>query len=118
MIPILFMCRNNQIQNKVAFMKQIESNHIEFKKCYVDDLDKDIIAFLNSQGGRIYIGIEDNGHIIGIPKFEQDDLNLKVANIISDSIYPNSRDFIKGQNLQEFILDLVHLDVKLQKKKF
>lgn len=30
-------------------MKQIESNHIEFKKCYVDDLDKDIIAFLNSQ---------------------------------------------------------------------
>ena len=75
-------------------MKQIESNHIEFKKCYVDDLDKDIIAFLNSQGGRIYIGIEDNGHIIGIPKFEQDDLDLKVANIISDSIYPNSRDFI------------------------
>lgn len=31
-------------------------------------MDKEIIAFLNTHGGTIYIGVDDNGNVIGIPQ--------------------------------------------------
>ena len=41
----------------------IENNHIEFKAELNDKLEKEVVAFLNSnEGGVIYIGVDDFGH--------------------------------------------------------
>src|SRR5579872_5523444 len=43
-----------------------EGYTIEFKRSVNSDLAKEMVAFANSSGGRIFIGIEDDGTIKGI----------------------------------------------------
>lgn len=69
-----------------------ESKNIEFKREYVDDIRKTIVAFANTDGGTLYIGIEDNGNVIGVEN--TDDCMLRVSNTIRDSIKPDVRLFI------------------------
>ena len=46
---------------------KIENSRVEFKTKLVDDLEENIIGFLNSKdGGNIYIGVTDNGKILGL----------------------------------------------------
>ncbi|MEI3535324.1 MAG: RNA-binding domain-containing protein [Bacilli bacterium] len=86
-------------------MKYIESKEVELKISFVNDLDKEIISFLNSNDGTIYIGVDDNGNVIGINSDRtKDDINLKIGNIISDAIYPNPRDFIDFKYNEENVL--------------
>lgn len=46
----------------------IEDSRTEFKVKLVDDLEESVIAFLNKDGGDIYIGIDDNGNVVGLKK--------------------------------------------------
>lgn len=43
-----------------------EGYKIEFKRSVNSDLSKEIVAFANSSGERVFIGIEDNGSVPGI----------------------------------------------------
>ena len=43
-----------------------ENQNIEYKESWRDDYLKWICGFANAQGGRIYIGIRDNGNVIGV----------------------------------------------------
>lgn len=40
-----------------------EGQKIEFKESFSQSLAKDIVAFANTLGGKIFIGIDDNGNI-------------------------------------------------------
>lgn len=65
----------------------MENENVEFKRSFVDDIKKTVIAFANTTGGKIYIGIEDNGNVRGVQ--DEDDVILKTSNIIRDSIKPD-----------------------------
>lgn len=47
-------------------MKFIESMTMELKKQVVDDIRKTVIAFANTNRGTIYVGIEDDGKVVGV----------------------------------------------------
>lgn len=64
----------------------IENQTTEFKREYVDDFIKTVIAFANCNEGKIYIGIEDSGKVCGIENI--DGQMLKISNAIQDTIYP------------------------------
>jgi ATP-dependent DNA helicase RecG len=51
------------------------------------ELKKEIVAFANSSGGTVYIGIDDDGAIIGLPN--ANDVCLRVSNMIRDAIKPD-----------------------------
>ncbi|MEI6580188.1 MAG: RNA-binding domain-containing protein, partial [Eubacteriales bacterium] len=68
-------------------MKLAENLTTEFKRIYTEDIKKTVIAFANTNGGRIYIGIEDDGTVIGVN--DVDDTMLKATNAIRDSIKPD-----------------------------
>lgn len=76
-------------------MKYEESDRVELKREIVKDLDKEIIAFLNTEGGVIYIGVEDDGRIIGIKHNDRDRLDLQVSSIITDAIKNDARHLIR-----------------------
>lgn len=65
----------------------IENKTTEFKRIFVDEIKKTVIAFANTNGGIIYIGIDDNGDIIGIDNV--DDTILRVTNTMRDAIKPD-----------------------------
>ena len=48
-----------------------ESENIEFKLQMVDDIYKEVIAFANTDGGVIYVGIDDNGYAVGLDDVDE-----------------------------------------------
>lgn len=44
----------------------METQNIEYKVKWKDEFLKEICAFANAQGGTLYIGIDDNGHVVGV----------------------------------------------------
>jgi len=65
-----------------------ESNRIEYKRELTDNLEKEVIAFLNyREGGIIYIGIDNSGKVIGIDN--SDELQLKIKDRLKNNIQPS-----------------------------
>ena len=68
---------------------KIENSRVEFKTKLVDDLEENIIGFLNSKdGGNIYIGVTDNGKILGL-NGNIDLLQWKIKDRIISNIEPS-----------------------------
>jgi len=44
-----------------------ESQHTEFKQLWKDDWLKTLCAFANSEGGSLFLGVSDDGGIVGVP---------------------------------------------------
>ena len=77
-------------------MKYSESDIIELKKELTEDIKKEIVAFLNTNGGTIYVGVDDDGNVFPITKNkERDYVDTKIGNWIQDSFYPDVTSSIK-----------------------
>lgn len=56
----------------------IENKHTEYKQQVTPEIEKEVVAFLNSnEGGVIYVGIDNAGNIVGIKDIDQVQLQLK-----------------------------------------
>jgi len=73
----------------------IESNKIEFKAKYTDQIVKEIVAFINSDGGKIYIGINDDGSACGAQKIDETLRNI--SDVITTQIEPNAIDIVRTE---------------------
>ena len=78
-------------------MKFQETETVELKAKVIDDIKKEIIAFANCNGGTIYIGIADDGTILGIEN--ADDCALQISNMVRDAIKPDITMFINYETL-------------------
>ena len=54
----------------------VESEHVEFKETVNDSAVKTIAAFANSGGGKIYIGVSDDGEVVGVEDVDSELLRL------------------------------------------
>ncbi len=72
---------------------QYESERVEYKTQMIDDVYKEVIAFANTDGGIIYIGIDDKGKPTGID--EVDDTYTRLTNGIRDAIQPDVTMFVR-----------------------
>jgi len=69
-------------------MKNIESNRIEFKEKLTNELEKEIVAFLNyKEGGFVYIGIDKNSNVVGLK--DADDVQLRIKDRLKNNILPS-----------------------------
>lgn len=65
-----------------------ETYRIEYKLELTDDLEKEVIAFLNyREGGIIYIGVTDDGTAVGIADSDSD--QLKIKDRLKNNIQPS-----------------------------
>lgn len=69
-----------------------ETETSELKRVLNDTLPKEIDAFLNSFDGNIYIGVEDDGTVIGVE--DLDDVQKRIADIITTQILPNPQEYV------------------------
>ena len=67
----------------------MESQTVEWKKEWKDEFLKEIVAFANTDGGFLKIGIDDDGKIVGISNPKQ--LMKKISDTIANklSMYPH-----------------------------
>ncbi|MDO4982875.1 MAG: putative DNA binding domain-containing protein [Eubacteriales bacterium] len=75
--------------------KYIESDKTELKVRYSDTIVKEIVAFLNTEGGTIIIGVSDDGEIVGVSRV--DETMQKLSDIITGQIEPNPQEIISTQ---------------------
>lgn len=79
-------------------MTLMENDTTEFKELdrengkIPESVLKTFVAFLNTKGGTLYLGIQDDGSISGIPN--PDDVSKRLSSMIHDSILPNATSFI------------------------
>ena len=81
-------------------MKLYESETVELKEIYTPDLKKEIIAFANTIGGTIYIGIDNNGEIVGID--DADFVMQQISNSLRDGIRPDISMFTHIELMHEY----------------
>jgi len=82
-----------QILLQSRYNVMIENYNTEFKSILNDKLEKEVIAFLNSKGGHIYIGKDDNGNVVGIDNI--DDVQLEIRDRLKEKIAPSCLGFLK-----------------------
>lgn len=65
-----------------------ESEEIELKEKLNEKLEKEVVAFLNSDhGGNLYVGVADDGKIVGLQNIDQ--VELEIKDRIKNNISPN-----------------------------
>ena len=90
-----------------------ETEKVELKRILNDTLPKEIVAFLNSFDGTIYIGVEDDGTVIGVNNL--DETQKRIADIITTQILPNPQSLIELGT--KFIDGKNAIEIKVQKRK-
>lgn len=73
-------------------MRFIESEVVELKSNVVADICKEIIAFANTKGGTLYIGVADDGRVLGVENADR--VTLQLNHMIRDSIKPDVTMFV------------------------
>ena len=72
---------------------KFETEKIEFKLQFTDEVYKEVIAFANTDGGVIYIGIDNVGNAVGIDNVDEN--YTRITNGIRDAIMPDVTMFVK-----------------------
>lgn len=88
-----------------------ENEQIEFKEIYNENIYKEIISFLNTNSGTIYIGYDDNGNLVGLNNSKE--IEEKISNGIKTKIYPDARVFISVNN--ETFEEKNYISIKVSK---
>lgn len=70
-----------------------ETENIEFKSGFTERIYKEVIAFANTDGGVLYIGIDNDGNAVGLDNV--DDEYTRITNGIRDAILPDVTMFVK-----------------------
>src|SRR5690606_30942591 len=87
----------------------MENQHVEYKSRLTDDLEKEVVAFLNSnEGGKLYIGIDKAGHPIGVEHADQ--VQLLVKDRLKNNIVPSCMglfDVVLEKNADQDIVKIV-----------
>ncbi len=72
-----------------------ENPNLEYKSEFVPELKKTFVAFANTDGGEILIGVDDNGQTIGLQ--DPDSTLQQVINSIRDNVHPQLAQFFYAE---------------------
>jgi len=78
------------IEKVKEIIRNGESSYVEFKENFTENLEieKEIVGFLNLKGGKILIGVSDDGKIIGIDEKDLKNVEERIMNICRTVVKP------------------------------
>ena len=87
-----------------------ESETVELKAIMVEDIKKEIIAFANCKGGKLYIGVQDDGTVSGLDN--PDETSLQISNMVRDAIKPDLTMFLHHETITVGDKKIVAVDIQ------
>ncbi len=87
-----------------------ENSTLELKRQVIDDIRKTVIAFANSEGGTIYVGVDNDGTVMGVENIDSE--SLRLSNMIRDSIKPDVTMFVSYAQEKEQGKDIIKVTVQ------
>ena len=91
-------------------MAFVESEVVELKAEVVGDICKEVIAFANTKGGTLYIGVSNDGNVLGVKNADQ--VILQLNNMIRDSIKPDVTMFVGYENQHVGDKDIIAVTIQ------
>ncbi len=92
----------NQTELKILIAKG-ESENVEFKKCSTEvsaSVFETVCSFLNRNGGRIFLGISDNGQIVGINSQRVESIKHTIFNQLNNIQIFNPTIFLRIETIE------------------
>ncbi len=86
-----------------------ETERVEYKLKLNDKLERVVVSFLNTEGGYIYFGVNNNGDIIGLD--DVDDTAQRISNRLNDGISPNILGYYSLKIIEEGSLKYIKLTI-------
>jgi len=85
---------NERVRKAVRLIRKGEGQTIEFKKKanHPEKIVREVVAFANSEGGNLFIGVDDNGTISGLK-------------------FPDEEEFILSKAIRELCRPAIQFDV-------
>jgi len=65
-----------------------ETESVELKRTLNKDFAKEVVAFLNTRNGTIYVGVDDKGNVTGVDNVDK--TMREIRDIIRDQILPST----------------------------
>lgn len=90
-------------------MKYEESETVELKREINADFKKEIVAFANSEGGEIYVGVDKDGNPVGVVESEK--TMEQIGNIIRDGIKPDLTAYTSIQLIEDGNAKIIQVSV-------
>ena len=90
-------------------MKYEESPVLELKEQVNADFKKEVIAFANTDGGEIYVGVARDGSITGVENAEAE--MEKISNMIRDGIKPDLTAYTSIERIEEAGKALIRVSI-------
>lgn len=87
-----------------------ENEKTELKANVMPDFPKEVVAFANTRGGVIYIGIDDAGNVIGVD--DADKTILQIGNMVRDCIKPDLTMFIHYNTIEHDGKKIIEITVQ------
>ncbi len=91
-------------------MEFFETESVELKEKLNDSFAKEVVAFLNTDGGIIYIGVKDDGTIVGISSIDK--VLRSISNVLVDLISPSCKEFVHLSSFVHEDKNIVKVEVK------
>ena len=91
--------------------------HIEFKEFdrktgkLPESVNKGICAFANTEGGELFIGVSDDGKVVGVENV--DDAMTRVSNLVHDNILPDVIPFVQIRSEEKEGKHIVKVEVSV-----
>ncbi|CVI67325.1 Divergent AAA domain protein [Clostridiales bacterium CHKCI001] len=90
-------------------MLRFENQNIEFKQEYMSDIQKEVMAFANAQGGTVLIGVRKDGMVMGVEN--PDEVMLQVENYLKDSLALDIMPFVSIRMIEVEEKQVVEIEV-------
>lgn len=92
-----------------------EDYTLELKERVNNDIKKEIVAFANSDGGEILIGINKSGAVIGVQNIDQE--MERISNMIRDGIRPDLTYYTSVDIIKEGNFEIIKVGVQRGEKR-
>ncbi len=103
----------NGLRSQTMIFK--ENSVIELKSEVTPDIKKEIIAFANCEGGDIYVGVANDGTIIGVKNTETE--MERISQMIQNGIKPDLHAYTSVEEIIEQKKSIIHIAVSVGLKR-
>lgn len=98
--------------------KFVETEKVELKRTFNDNAERDCVAFLNTDGGTIYIGVENDGKVSGVPDEKVDETYKAIMEAFTGRILPSCADQMSSESIIEDGKRIIKISIKPGKKVY
>jgi ATP-dependent DNA helicase RecG len=101
----------------IEIIKRGEDSHHQFKEniTNAESLAGEMVAFSNSDGGMLIIGVDKNGSIVGIPNEQIERISQLISNTASNNVRNPINLFTENVMVDEKLLTIINVPLGIDK---